>query len=70
MPFTKARNYKRFNVGEYMRHKRLGSLAVEKKNNKAREMSVKLRRLDEKVRDFINFYIPCNHVPDPLVQHA
>ena len=55
MPFTKAQNYKRFNVGEYMRHKRLGWLAVEEKNKKSRKTYMKLKRLDEKVRDFIIF---------------
>ena len=49
MPFTKARNYKRFNVGEYMRQKRLGWLNVEEKTKSARKAFMKLRRLDKKV---------------------
>jgi hypothetical protein len=43
--------YKRFNVGEYMRQKRLGWLAVEEKNKKAKRTSMKLnKRLDKKVK--------------------
>ena len=58
MPFTKAKNYKRFNVGEYMRRKRLDSLAIEKSNRRAKNTALKLARLDEKVR---NVHIFCDH---------
>jgi hypothetical protein len=37
MPSKKATTYKRFNVGEYMRQKRLGWLAVEEKNKKEKK---------------------------------
>ena len=49
MPFSKASAYKRFNVGEYMKQKRLASLAIETKNKKLKNSSMKLRRLDDKV---------------------
>ena len=51
MPHTKSKNYKRFNVGEYMRRKRLDWLAVEKKAKKARNTYERLKRLDKKVGD-------------------
>ena len=49
MPHLKARNYKRFNVAEYMRRKRHGWLAVEECNKQAHNTAKKLKRLDEKV---------------------
>ena len=49
MPFSKASKYKRFNVSEYMKNKRLAWLAVEQKSKKAQAMAKKLKRLDEKV---------------------
>ena len=56
MPFTKAKNYKRFNVGEYMRKKRLDSLAIEKSSRKAKNTALKRTRLAEKVRNVYIFY--------------
>ena len=51
MPFSKAKNYKRFNVVEYMQKKRLDSLAIEKSSRKAKNTALKLACLDEKVRN-------------------
>lgn len=51
MPFAKGKIYNRFNVGEYMRQKRLGWLAVEKKQKKLKNVTQStLKRLDRKVR--------------------
>ncbi len=55
MLFLKASTYKRFNVGKYMKQKRLGHLAVEQKNKKVRLTAGKLRRLDEKVGITLKF---------------
>ena len=48
MPFAKAKIYQRFNVGEYMRQRRLGWLAVEKKQKKLKNTAQTLKRLDSK----------------------
>ena len=56
MPFTKAKNYKHFNVGEYMRKKRLDFLAIEKSSRKAKNTALKRTRLAEKVRNVYIFY--------------
>ena len=53
MPFRKANNYSRFNVGEYMRQKRLGWVAVDKKNKSIKNAAQKLKRLDTKVRNVL-----------------
>ena len=50
MPFSKVLDYKRFNVGEYMRTKRLNWTASVEKNKKLERTATKLRRLDKKVR--------------------
>ena len=57
MPFAKAKNYKRFNVGEYMRKKRQSWLAVEEKKKKEKRTLVKLKRLDDKVRKVVVFLV-------------
>ena len=49
MPFTKAKNYKRFNVGECMQ-KKLDSWEIEQKSKKAKNTAQKLKRMDTKVR--------------------
>ena len=55
MPFAKAKIYQRFNVGEYMRQRRLGWLAVEKKQKKLKNTAQTLKRLDRKVRYVLYF---------------
>ena len=55
MPFAKAKIYQRFNVGEYMRQRRLGWLAVEKKQKKLKNTAQTLKRLDRKVRYILYF---------------
>ncbi|XP_046857569.1 uncharacterized protein LOC124450957 isoform X2 [Xenia sp. Carnegie-2017] len=54
MPFRKATNYKRFNVGEYMRNKRLAWEGNMSKQKKAKCVSQKLKRLDDKVKKLVN----------------
>ncbi|XP_046859362.1 uncharacterized protein LOC124452791 isoform X2 [Xenia sp. Carnegie-2017] len=49
MPFRKATNSKRFNVGEYMRNERLAWEGNMSKQKKAKCVSQKLKRLDDKV---------------------
>ena len=56
MPFTKAKNYKHFNVGQYMRKKRLDCLAIEKSSRKAKNIALKRTKLAEKVRNVYIFY--------------
>ena len=51
MPFRKATNYKRFNVGEYMRNKILAWEGNMSKQKKAKCVSKKLKRLDDKVKN-------------------
>ena len=53
MAFRKASCYKRFNVGEYMKQKRLCSLAVTERSKKAKAVMKKLKRLDDKVRQVL-----------------
>lgn len=57
MPFRKAKFYGRFNVGEYMRRKRLGWAAVEDKNREIKNAKQNLKRLDTKVRSFLVFFV-------------
>ncbi|XP_046841747.1 uncharacterized protein LOC124435823 isoform X3 [Xenia sp. Carnegie-2017] len=49
MPFRKATNYKRFNVWEYMLNKRLAREGDMSKQKKAKCVSKKLKRLDDKL---------------------
>jgi hypothetical protein len=50
MPWKRATQYKRFNVGEYMQQQRLGSIAIENKTKQGRATAKKLKRLDKRVR--------------------
>ena len=59
MPFSKALDYKRFNVGEYMRTKRLNWTASVEKNKKLERTATKLRRLDKKVRIISIQFVVC-----------
>ena len=49
MVWPKASQYKRFNVGQYMKQHRLGWIENEKKAKKSQATAKKLKRLDEKV---------------------
>ncbi len=57
MPWPKASQYKRFNVGQYMRERRLGWIDNEKKAKKSQATAKKLKRLDEKVSQSIKYII-------------
>ena len=50
MPFSRGRQYTRFNVGQYMRQKKLDNEAVKAKTKQVRATAAKLRRLDNKVK--------------------
>jgi hypothetical protein len=54
MPFRKATNYSRFNVGEYMRKKRLGWIAKVQKTKEVKNAAQNLQRLDTKVGNVLN----------------
>ena len=47
MPFRKATNYSRFNVGEYMRQKRLGWIAKVETNKEQNTCFLKLQCTNE-----------------------
>jgi hypothetical protein len=49
MARPKASQYKRFNVGQYMKQSRLGWIENEKKAKKSQATAKNLKRLDEKV---------------------
>ena len=53
---SKASTYKRFNVGQYMKEKRLGWLEVENKNKKLRATQKKLERMDKKVEHMSSLF--------------
>ena len=55
MPFRKGKQYKRFNVGEYMRQQKVAASAIEKRKKEVKAKAGKLKRLDKKVR--IYFFI-------------
>ena len=54
MPFRKATNYSRFNVGEYMRKKRLGLNGEVQKTKEVNNAAQNLQRLDTKVGNVLN----------------
>ena len=54
---SKACTYKRFNVGQYMKEKRLGWLEIQKKNKKVNATRKKLERMDNKVENISLFYL-------------
>ena len=49
MPWPKATQYKRFNVGQHMKERRLGSIAVAKNTKRNQATAKRLKRLDGKV---------------------
>ena len=49
MPWPKATQYRRFNVGQYMKQKRLENLRVEQRTKKAQATARRLKRLEERV---------------------
>ena len=49
MAWPKVSQYKRFNVGQYMKQRRLGWIENEKRAKKSQATAKKLKRLDEKV---------------------
>ena len=51
MPFRKGKQYKRFNVGEYM-WQQVAASAIEKRKKEVKAKAGKLKRLDKKVRIF------------------
>lgn len=57
MPWPKASQYKRFNVGQYMKERRLGWIENEKKAKKSQATAKKLKRLDEKVSKTVKYFI-------------
>lgn len=57
MPWPKAAQYKRFNVGQYMREKRQMSLAAATKTKQCNAVGKKLKRLEEKVSIIMIVYI-------------
>ena len=56
MPFAKAKIYQRFNVGEYMRQRRLGWLAVEKKQKKLKNTAQTLKRLEARIVRYVLYF--------------
>ena len=54
MPFRKAKYYSPFNVGEYMRQKRLGWVAEVEKNKKVKNAAQNLKHSDRKVRNVLS----------------
>lgn len=57
MPWPKASQYKRFNVGEYMKQRRLGWIENERKAKKSEATAKKLKRLDDKVSQTVKYFI-------------
>jgi hypothetical protein len=49
MPWPRAAQYKRYNVGQYMRQKRLDNNKLEQQTKKVEAAAKKLKRLEERV---------------------